>query len=133
MFVTVFIASLDPTTGEFIYINSGHPPPLVFNEGEVKEKLMPTGPAVGLMPMARYQIKSGKLEKGDMFLAYTDGISEARNLDGELFGESRLIDCIGERPFSAPNLLHHIVNKVHTHMGLAGQYDDITMLAVQRK
>lgn len=133
MFVTLFIASLDPETGEFIYLNGGHPPVFVFNEQGVKEKLMPTGPALGLMPMANYQIKCGKLEQGDTLLAYTDGITEARNLDGELFGESRLTDCIGERPFSAPNLLHHIVNKVHTHMGLAGQYDDITMLAVQRK
>ncbi|MBE2220972.1 MAG: SpoIIE family protein phosphatase [Anaerolineae bacterium] len=133
MFVTVFIASLDPQTGEFIYINCGHPPTLVFNETGLKEKLMPTGPAIGLMPMANYRIKSGKLERGDTLLAYTDGITEARDLEGDLFGEERLIEGVAERPFSAPNLLHHIVNKVHTHMGLAGQYDDITMLAVQRK
>jgi sigma-B regulation protein RsbU (phosphoserine phosphatase) len=85
------------------------------------------------MPLARYQIKCGKLEHGDSLLAYTDGITEARDLNGELFGESRLTECIGERPFSAPNLLHHIANKVHTHMALAGQYDDITMLAAKRK
>lgn len=133
MFVTIFIASLDPETGEFIYINSGHPPALIFNESGIQEKLMPTGPAVGLMPLARFQIKSGRLNKGDTLLAYTDGITEARTLDGELFGESRLIECTEERPLSAPNLLHHIVNKVHTHMSLAGQYDDITLLAVQRK
>lgn len=133
MFVTLFIASLDPATGEFIYLNGGHPPVLVFNEQGIKEKLMPTGPALGLMSMAHYQIKCGKLEPGDTLLAYTDGITESRDLNGELFGESRLTDCIGERPLSAPNLLHHIVNKVHTHMNLAGQYDDITMLAVQRK
>ncbi|NHZ72754.1 MAG: SpoIIE family protein phosphatase, partial [Aquificales bacterium] len=88
MFVTVFIASLDPETGEYIYINSGHPPALIFNEDGVKDRLMPTGPAVGLIPMAQYKVKSGKLDKGDTFLAYTDGITEARNLDGELFGES---------------------------------------------
>ena len=70
---------------------------------------------------------------GDTLLAYTDGITEARNLDRELFGEDQLLEVLQERPFSAPNLLHHIVNKVHTHMDLAGQYDDITMLAVQRK
>jgi sigma-B regulation protein RsbU (phosphoserine phosphatase) len=133
MFVTVFIASLDPETGEFIYINSGHPPALIFNDEGLKEKLMPTGPAIGLMPLAHFQIKNGKLDKGDTLLAYTDGITEARTLEGALFSESRLIECIEERPFSAPNLLHHIVNKVHTHMALAGQYDDITMLAVQRK
>jgi sigma-B regulation protein RsbU (phosphoserine phosphatase) len=133
MFVTVFIASLDPQTGEFIYINCGHPPAIIFNEAGIKEKLMPTGPAVGLMPFSRNEIKNGKLAKGDTLLAYTDGITEARNLNGELFGKTRLIECIQERPLSAPNLLHHIVNKVHTHMDLAGQYDDITMLAVKRK
>jgi sigma-B regulation protein RsbU (phosphoserine phosphatase) len=133
MFVTLFIASLDPATGEFIYLNGGHPPVVLFNEQGIKEKLMPTGPALGLMPLARYQIKCGKLEHGDSLLAYTDGITEARDLNGELFGESRLTECIGERPFSAPNLLHHIANKVHTHMALAGQYDDITMLAAKRK
>lgn len=134
MFVTVFIAALNPETGELIYINSGHPPVFVFNEEEgIKEKLMPTGPAVGLMPLAKYRIKSYKLKPGDTLLAYTDGITEARSLEGDLFGEKRLIDCIGERPLSAPNLLHHVVNKVHTHMDLAGQYDDITMLAIQRQ
>jgi sigma-B regulation protein RsbU (phosphoserine phosphatase) len=133
MFVTVFIASLDPETGEFIYINSGHPPPLIFNQAGIKDKLLPTGPAVGLMPLARYDIECGKLEMGDTLLAYTDGITEARNLDRALFGEERLLEIVQERPFSAPNLLHHIVNNVHTHMDLAGQYDDITMLAVQRK
>lgn len=133
MFVTLFIASLDPITGEFIYINGGHPPMLLFDEHRIKDRLMPTGPAVGLMPLAQYHIKCGKLEKGDTLLAYTDGITEARNLEGELFGAEQLIDEIQERPFSAPNLLHHIVTKVHAHMGLAGQYDDITMLAVQRK
>ncbi len=133
MFVTVFIASLDPETGEFIYINSGHPPVLIFNEAGLKDKLEPTGPAVGLMPLARFNIKSGQLEKGDTLLAYTDGISEARNIDGELFGESRIIESATERPFSTSNLLHHIVNEAHNHMHLVGQYDDMTMLAVKRK
>ncbi|PID87151.1 MAG: hypothetical protein CSA11_06590 [Chloroflexi bacterium] len=133
VFVTVFIASLDPESGEFIYINCGHPPVLVLNEEGVKARLDPTGSAVGLMPLARFHIKSGKLEKGDTLLAYTDGVSEARNLDGELFGESRIIESATERPFSASNLLHHIVNQAHNHMHLAGQYDDITMLAVKRK
>jgi len=73
------------------------------------------------------------LEKGDTLLAYTDGITEARNLDGELYGFSRLNTTIEKRPLSAANLLHHIVNDVHTHMNLAGQYDDITMLAVKRE
>lgn len=133
MFVTIFMTFLDPATGDYIYINSGHLPPLVFNNGSLKTRLMPTGPAVGLRPQARYRIKSGQLKPGDLLLAYTDGITEARNFERELYGLPRLYKAMQERPLSATNVLHHIVNDVHTHMNLVGQYDDITLLAVERK
>lgn len=133
MFVTIFMAFLDPETGEYIYINSGHLPPLVFNNGNLKRRLLPTGPAVGLRPQAQYQIKSGQLASDDILLAYTDGVTEARNMDRELYSLSRLYDVMKKRPLSAANVLLHIVNDVHAHVNLAGQYDDITLLAVQRK
>jgi len=132
MFVTIFLASLDPQSGEFIYINSGHVPPLVMRESGELEKLMPTGPAVGLTPNARYRVGNGRLQPGDTLLAYTDGVTEARSVDGELFGKDRLTDALGERPLTTNSLLEHIVTLVHAFCYPADQYDDITMLAVHR-
>jgi len=133
MFVTIFLASLDPETGEFIYINSGHLPPLLLNGAGVRQELMPTGPAVGLTAVARYQIGSGCLQPGETLLAYTDGVTEARDVERELFGKARLLAALAERPSSATDLLQHIVDRVHAHSNSADQYDDITMLAVHRK
>ncbi|MBK8988350.1 MAG: SpoIIE family protein phosphatase [Chloroflexi bacterium] len=62
MFVTLFLAFLDPESGELIYVNCGHLPPLVLDETGVRQKLMPTGPAVGLTPNARYQVGSARLQ-----------------------------------------------------------------------
>lgn len=133
MFVTIFLASLDPETGEFIYINSGHLPPLILGGNGVRQELMPTGPAVGLVADARYQVGVGRLAPGETLLAYTDGVTEARNFEGELFGKDRLLAALVERPSTPTPLLHHIVNLIHTYSGPTSQYDDITMLAVHRQ
>ncbi len=135
MFVTLFLASLDPETGEFIYINAGHLPPLHFDATGQTTRLMPTGPAIGLMPEIQYQLQSGVLQAGDTLLAYTDGVTEARNSVGEMFGRERLLRLVadGERPSAPTTLLQTIVEQVHAHHNAAGQDDDITMLAVHRR
>ncbi|MBK6325800.1 MAG: SpoIIE family protein phosphatase [Chloroflexi bacterium] len=135
MFVTIFLASLDPISGEFIYINSGHLPPLVLSGDGIRQWLMPTGPAVGLTPDARFQVGSGCLQPGETLLAYTDGITEARNPENLLFGKDRLTAVLaeGKRPSTAADLLQYIVKSVQTYQYPAGQYDDITLMAVRHQ
>lgn len=132
MFVTLFLAVLDPETGEFIYINSGHLPPLVLQGNGVRRKLWPTGPAVGLRPDAKFGLGGDRLALGETLLVYTDGVTDARNLSGEMFGEGRLVAAAGQRPFPANTLLQHLVQQVQAHAFPANQFDDITLLAVHK-
>lgn len=132
MFATLFLAVLDPATGEFIYINSGHLPPLILRGNEVRRKLWPTGPAVGLRSDAGFGLGGDRLVLGETLLVYTDGVTDARNLSGEMFGEGRLLAASGQRPFPATALLRHLVQQVQAHTFPANQFDDITLLAVHQ-
>ena len=132
MFVTLFLAILDPMSGELIYVNSGHLPPLVLGDEGVRRKLGPTGPAVGLRPGAQFKVAGDRLATDETLLVYTDGVTDARNLAGEMFGEGRLLDALGKRPFSANDLLQYLVRQVQAHVSPASQFDDITLMAVRQ-
>jgi len=132
MFVTVFLGVLDITSGHFIYVSGGHDVPLIdqgsgFCRLPVKPALMP-----GFMPDTKYEQEEIILQKGDVLFLYTDGVTEAENLDNELFSEDRLRSIINECEFSsAKELLDFIRAKVDDFAGSAEQFDDITMLAVK--
>lgn len=133
MFATIFFGILDPVSGTMIYINGGHEPLIWTNrEGEIKGRLQPTGPAVGMLPDMTFDIEQVQLEVGDMLLAYTDGVTEAHDLDRKLFSEARLLDIVKKPKDSAQDLLDQVVDAVRNHIGEAEQFDDITMLAVHR-
>lgn len=96
-FVTAFYGVLDRRTGVFRYSSAGHPPPLHFaaKTGRVRE-LLAQGYMLGIMPEEVYNEREVALEPGDKLLFYTDGLVEARNEIGELFGTQRLTECFGE-------------------------------------
>ncbi len=80
MFATTFFGMLDPVTGTLLYINGGHPPVFIIApDGTIKDRLEPTGPAVGMFPGAEFEIMDAHLEPGDLLLGYTDGVTDARN------------------------------------------------------
>jgi sigma-B regulation protein RsbU (phosphoserine phosphatase) len=133
MFTTLFFGVLDPATGILSYINGGHNPPVLIGPtGLVKARLKPTGPLVGLFPGMDFGIKNVTLEPGDLLLAFTDGVPDARDLEGELFGEERLLSLAAEPASSVAALLDRIETSLQGHIGEADQFDDITMLAVRR-
>lgn len=132
MFVTLFLAILDPTSGEIVYINSGHVPPLILNGTEARRRLGPTGPAVGLRPDAQFKVAGDRLAADETLLVYTDGVIDARNLTGEMFGEGRLLAALGQRPFPAHDLLQYLAQQVQAHVSPASQFDDITLMAVRQ-
>ncbi|HAA27376.1 MAG TPA: serine/threonine protein phosphatase, partial [Cyanobacteria bacterium UBA8553] len=133
MFATLFFGVLDPTTGLLTYINGGHEPLFILNpEGGVKEHLKSTGPAVGMLPDMKFKICQTYLKPGEILFGYTDGVPEARNCDGEFFTAKRLLSILEQSVTSASALIDHIAESVLTHTGQAEQFDDITMLAVQR-
>lgn len=133
MFATLFFGVLDPSTGVLSYVNAGHDPPIIVGpDGVVKTRLMPTGPAVGMLPDADFDIDQITLGPGDLLLTFTDGVPDARNAAGERFTVERLLVLL-EGPFSSvAALLDRIETNVYAHIADANQYDDITMLAVRR-
>ena len=134
MFVTVFFARLDLTTGELIYVNAGHNPPLVRQDGrfhylvQQKKHMM-----LGVNEDAIYQAHSLTLQHNDMLFLYTDGVTEAMDTDKNLYSEERLasaLNLIGSDA-SAEEILTEVRKDVYAHAGGADQSDDITMLGVR--
>lgn len=133
MFATVFFGVLDPATGTLDYVNAGHEPPLILNNGRVRARLGPSGPAAGLLEEARFTVRRVLFVPGDIFLGYTDGLSEARSPGDELFGRSRLQEVVTARGFAqAADLLVHINETLSHFTQDAPQEDDTTLLAVRR-
>ena len=133
MFATVFFGLLDPSDGSLVYINAGHEAPLLISNGIVKTRLDPTGPAVGMLPNMEFKIESVTLSPGDSLILYTDGVTDALNSNHDRFSEERLIAAATYPSNSAQSQLQGIVSAVDAHIAGREQYDDITLLAVQRK
>jgi sigma-B regulation protein RsbU (phosphoserine phosphatase) len=131
MFATLFFGVLEPSTGSLLYVNGGHDAPVVFGSGGVRARLLPTGPAVGMMPEMTFEVGQARLEAGEGLLAFTDGVTDARGASGR-YGEERLLALLREPCTSASSLLDSIEASVSIHAAGEEQADDITMLAVRR-
>ena len=133
-FATLFFGMIDPLTGTLAYINGGHCPPIILGcDGKVKTTLKATGTPVGMMADANYTIGETQLEPGDILFGYSDGVTDARNSAGKMFGEKRMLALLQENPVtSAQELLMRVKTAVSAHIDTADQYDDITMIAVRR-
>ncbi|WP_455222919.1 PP2C family protein-serine/threonine phosphatase [Kaarinaea lacus] len=132
MFATVFFALLDPKTGEFSYINAGHEAPCLIAPGGKITRLETTGPIVGLFTEAQHCVKSGKIAEGEVLLSFTDGISEAKNYKNKEFGEERVLEILKPISTGVKEAVVTLVSAVHEFVGSAKQFDDITVLAVER-
>ena len=132
-FATMFFGIFDPANGTVTYVNAGHPPAIVMNaQGGVKERLMPTAPAVGLFPDTDFKIGETCLNPGETLLAFSDGVTDARAPNNKMFSEKRLLALCEAEPVSAQMLLDKIQKELYDHIDTADQFDDITMMAVMR-
>lgn len=132
MFATLFFGVLDPATGTLTYVNGGHDSPIIIDStGNVKTRLHPTGPAIGVMPDVDFDIEQTTLDPGDLLMMFTDGVTDALNPEGEQFGENRLISLLQQPISSVKNLLDQVVENLQAHIAEANQFDDITMLAAR--
>lgn len=133
MFATVFIGILDPGNGNLFYINCGNDAALIADKsGKVHTELRPTGPAVGAIAQAKFAVKEIVLGQNDTLLAFTDGIPDTLNINGDFFGNERLRAYLSNNP-TATNLLNNIQLGLTKFIGEAEQFDDITLLALKRK
>ncbi len=132
MFVTLFFGSIDPSTGTMSYINGGHEPVFVVGKNGIKHSLKATGPALGPIQGAKYQIETIQLETDDILFGYTDGVTEARSATKEFYTRTRLEKIINNGfEGSADNFLGLIKTDLFTFTENAPQSDDITMLTLK--
>ncbi|WP_201328402.1 PP2C family protein-serine/threonine phosphatase [Thermotomaculum hydrothermale] len=94
-FVALSLILIDKNSNKIEYLNAGHTAPLLFSGGKIK-KLKEGGPVIGLLDFASYKKHKTEFRKGDFIFMYTDGISEAKNLNGEEIGEEGIIKLIHE-------------------------------------
>ena len=132
MFATIFFGILDPRNGRLIYINGGHEPPLIAQSGSIREALQKTGPAVGVIRDRVFDVRETQIHSGDIFLALTDGVIEAKNVHGEFFGRERLRQILQQAGDSASGLIKSIELALHQHISSGVQFDDITLLAARK-
>jgi sigma-B regulation protein RsbU (phosphoserine phosphatase) len=132
MFATMFVGLLDPSNGRLLYINGGHNPPMIIgSDGTLKHRLKPSGPAVGMLADAHFEIMEVCLEPCDTLIAFTDGVTDAKNGAGTRFTEAALLQLLTQPTESATVILDKIMASLETHIGEAAQFDDITMLAAR--
>ena len=129
-FATHVYLRLDAARGEVAYANAGHNPPLLARaRGEV-EVLGASGTVLGVFPEAEYRSVSLPLRPGDRLLMYTDGITEARNPDGDEFGQERLTSALVRHRHLDAAALHAAVMAEVRSFAVDGFEDDATLLAV---
>jgi sigma-B regulation protein RsbU (phosphoserine phosphatase) len=131
-YATLFLASYDCSTRKLTYANGGHPPPVVLcADGSVK-RLECGGSVVGLLEGMQYDEETVELGKGDLLMAYSDGLSEPeRGADdsGEEFGEARLIEVVRRNAIlPLPDIAGKTLEAVKDWIGDAEQPDDMTLV-----
>ena len=131
MFVTVWLAVVEISTGKGIACNAGHENPTLYRAGNVFELLKyKHGIFAGVSKKAKYQNREFELHPGDCIFVYTDGVPEANNNSEEMFGENRILETLNQDPDAYPEvLIHRMKNAVDQFAGGAAQFDDITMLS----
>jgi predicted ester cyclase len=131
MFVTCFYATLDPKSGSLTYANAGHDLPYLHRNGDAEE-LRARGMPLGLMSGMGYEEKETILNNGETALLYSDGLVEAHNPQGEMFGFPKLRALVAAH--SAERALEDfLVEELYSFVGVGWeQEDDITLLTLQR-
>jgi serine phosphatase RsbU (regulator of sigma subunit)/CBS domain-containing protein len=132
-FVSAFYGVLDATTKLFRYATAGHPPPLLVEAttGRVRS-IGGTGFLLGIMPDEEYREQTVRLAAGDRLCFFTDGLTEARNEIGEMFGETRLTGCLtGHRDASPKELIDHILACQAGFRGPVPLHDDLTIVVLE--
>lgn len=134
VFVTAFYGIFDPKTQTLRYSLAGHPPPLVRRAGNRRpqgaDRLTDShaGLPLGIVPQTTYRVHEEPLHSGDAVLLYTDGLSEARGVDGALFGEARLMESLAAANGTAAQQLDRILLQVNRFCGDSPPQDDQTAL-----
>lgn len=132
MYATLFFGVLNTTSGELNYVNAGHDPPYLMEQGLIIDQLNPTGPAAGIMDNAQFSLDRRSLGQGACLVLYSDGVPDALNGEGEMLTQERwraLLEGIEARGAAGVAVLR---KQIFDYIGEADQYDDISLLKLQR-
>ena len=132
MFVTCFYAILDPNSGTLRYANAGHDPPHVRRSDDNAEELRARGMPLGLMPGMEYEEEVASLREGESVLFYSDGLVEAHDPEGQMFGFPRLRALVAKHG-EERSLGEYLLEELYSFVGEGWeQEDDITLLTLRR-
>ena len=135
MFVTFLCAVFEPKSGKLAIANAGHCRPVILRDGqEPRWAVKNLGTALGFEPGLEFERTNLQLPRGDTFILYSDGVTEAFNPQEELYGDKRLLaDTSGFTGQSAPDTTASLLKKVRAFVNGAPQSDDIAILTLKVK
>lgn len=132
-FITLFVAELQPSTGDLKFINAGHNSPLIGRADGSIELLESGGLPLGIMSLAAYEVGAARLGPGDVLFIYSDGVSEANNLNEDEFGMERLTEVIRTNVGrTASGIRDQVEAALSQFTGTAAPNDDITLVIVKK-
>lgn len=132
-FVTFFLASLDPSTGRLDFCNAGHNPPQHLRASGERTHLASGGAVLGIIPSFPYTGNSIDVAPGDVVVIYSDGVTEAVDIEDDEFGEERLAAVVSEHATEGARAIQDaIIAAVRAHAGKQPQSDDITLVVLKR-
>ncbi len=133
LFITMFYLQYDPVTRKAGYASAGHSPPILYRSSESTcRQLDAEGLIIGVMREFPYEQQSLELLPGDLLLLYTDGVIEAENEQGEMFGEGRLIKMVKDNITQRPeDMIEHIFEQVRLFTGHHNFNDDVSLIVMR--
>ena len=127
--ITFFISKMDVDAGVIRYVNAGHPTPLILHEDGSIERMEVGGPLLGFDPNFSYEMGEIRLQSGDLFLLYTDGVTEIIGKAGQLFDESGLITAVQAlREKDVREITTRLLAKLETFNRKLSFEDDVTFI-----
>lgn len=132
-FITFFMCLLDGSTGELLFSNAGHNPPLLMRANGDAEWLEEGGCVLGILPMAKYEAARRDLNPGDVLVVFSDGVTDAMNPQGDEFGEVRLAAVVHEHRTRSSAEIVQAVNRAIAEWAAGSPLpDDLTLLVARR-
>jgi phosphoserine phosphatase RsbU/P len=132
-YATLFLGIYNGAERKLTYSNGGHLPPIILSEDGSIRRLECGGTVVGLFDHRSYEEDSVELRRGEIFVGYTDGVTEPENDFGE-FGEQRLIDLLREnRDLALPRITEIVTAAVDDWIGANEQPDDVTLVLARAR
>jgi serine phosphatase RsbU (regulator of sigma subunit) len=132
VYLTLFLGILDTARAELRYVNAGHNPQFVIHEGDGFETMGATGLPIALYPGQPYEELVVPARRGDLLFFYTDGLVEAEDDSGDMFGLDRLKALLGqEQKHGVATVLHEVEAAVRKFRGKSEPLDDATMMALR--